>query len=296
MAAADRYTPPTALADLHILDVLELAGSQARAGAVLALHQSTVCRSLKLMQQQFRLVPEQGPAVCRHGHNRCLQHLRLASREHRLMGGVVRIGTDPLHHRLLLSAAPVQRIPARCRSADHWAELVRHALIDGALVSSYALPDPLLSGQEPQWPGVRALHLGRLELQLVAPMPECRQVLLPPKTSAPLLHQVLAEEGFGLQQQPAARQETSAWLKRAHERNLALPICRPLVEPGWLAAQGLIPLHTRSPLIEQLWLLLPADATGNDAVRSCSLDLRRKLQRASSATSGSAAQPSPGPA
>ncbi len=44
--------PPMPLEDLHILDYLELAGSQASAGAALAMHQSTVSR---------------------HGHNQCLQ-------------------------------------------------------------------------------------------------------------------------------------------------------------------------------------------------------------------------------
>lgn len=44
------YAPPTALEDLHILDFLELAGSQAKAGAALAMHQSTVCRSLQLAE------------------------------------------------------------------------------------------------------------------------------------------------------------------------------------------------------------------------------------------------------
>lgn len=47
---ASPYRPPMPLEDLPILDDLELA-----------MHQSTVCR---------------------HGHNPCLQHLRLASREH----------------------------------------------------------------------------------------------------------------------------------------------------------------------------------------------------------------------
>ena len=94
---ASSYAPPTALADLHILDFLELAGSQAKAGIALAMHQSTVCRSLQLMQQQFKLEPRHGSPVCRHGHNACLHHLRLAYREHRLMEGLLRIGTDVLH-------------------------------------------------------------------------------------------------------------------------------------------------------------------------------------------------------
>lgn len=78
--ASGTYAPPSPLEDLHILDVLELAGSQSKAGIALAMQQSTVCR---------------------HGHNACLQHLRLAYREHRLMAGVLRIGSDVLHQSLL---------------------------------------------------------------------------------------------------------------------------------------------------------------------------------------------------
>jgi len=94
--AENSYAPPTPIEDLHILDFLELAGSQAKAGAALALHQSTVSRSLQLMQQQFQLLPRRGAPVCRHGHNSCLRYLRLAYREHRLMAGLIRLGTDLL--------------------------------------------------------------------------------------------------------------------------------------------------------------------------------------------------------
>ncbi|MEB3307506.1 MAG: hypothetical protein VKK98_05060, partial [Cyanobacteriota bacterium] len=209
------YAPPTALEDLHILDYLELAGSQAKAGAALALHQSTVCRSLQLMQLQFRLVPRRGSSVCRHGHNTCLQHLRLAYREHRLMEGLLRIGTDLLHQRLLQNLEGIQQVPARCRQAADWAELVRHGLLDGALLSSFGLERRLLSTQLPQWEGLVVLPLGQLSLQLVATAASSRPVLLPRRAVAPLLHQALAAQGYGVEQQPAACQEAEAWIKRA---------------------------------------------------------------------------------
>ena len=124
--AANTYAPPTPLQDLHILDYLELAGSQAKAGNALAMHQSTVCRSLQLMQQQFQLLPDQARSVCRYGHNECLELLRLAYRAHRLMEGLLRIGTDVLHQSLLMGMAGVQLVPPRFRGGEHWAELVRH--------------------------------------------------------------------------------------------------------------------------------------------------------------------------
>ena len=119
--ASSTYCPPAPLEDLHILDFLELAGSQSKAGIALAMHQSTVCRSLQLMRHQFRLEPSQGSMVCRHGQNACLHHLRLAYRAHRLMEGLLRIGTDVLHQSLLMGMEGVQLVPPRFRSGEHWA-------------------------------------------------------------------------------------------------------------------------------------------------------------------------------
>ncbi len=280
MTATFSYTPPTPLAPLHILDLLELAGSQQRAGAALSMHQSTVCRSLRLMQQQFQLVPRQGPAVCRHGHNACLQHLRLAYREHRLMAGLLRIGTDVLHHRLLDGLVSVQRVPPRFRSGDHWAELVRHGLLDGAIVSSFGLARELPAGQAPSWEGLRALPLGALELELVASSAETRRVLLPRQAALPLLRQAVAWRGLAVDTQPAACQEEAAWLKRARDRQLALPLCRGLLAPEWLRRHQLRPLAEQPAWIEQLWLLLPQELTARHTVRHCLQLLRGRVGEA----------------
>ena len=267
------YAPPTALEDLHILDFLELAGSQAKAGAALAMHQSTVCRSVQLMQLQFRLVPRQGSSVCRHGHNTCLQHLRLAYREHRLMEGLLRIGTDVLHQRLLQGLAGIQQVPARCRQAEHWAELVRHGLLDGALLSSFCLERRLLSGQLPHWDGLVVLPLGQMRLQLVATAATSRRVLLPRKAVAPLLHQSVAAQGYGVEQQPA-------WIKRARDRQLALPLSPELMAPSWLERHDLQPLVDQPLLVEQLWLLLPQGAANGSAAREAVRALRQQLHLA----------------
>lgn len=277
---ASPYRPPMPLEDLHILDVLELAGSQARAGAALAMHQSTVSRSLRLMQQEFRLVPERGSPVCRHGHNPCLQHLRLASREHRLMEGLLRLGTDVLHQDLLAGLAGIQQVPPRCRSGDHWAALVGHGLLDGAIVSAFSLPQPLPPGEEPRWDGLRALPLGRLKLQLVAAAPGTRRVLLPPKGAASLLHQAVVDLGLAVEPQPVACQEPVAWVKRARDRGLALPLCPPLLGSGWLAANGLELLAGAPPLEEELWLLLPEVAVDTAAARQCLRRLRVRINMA----------------
>lgn len=278
--APGTYSPPSPLEDLHILDFLELAGSQSKAGIALAMHQSTVCRSLHLMQHQFRLEPSQGSMVCRHGQNACLHHLRLAYRAHRLMEGLLRIGTDVLHQSLLMGIEGVQLVPPRFRSGEHWAELVRHGLLDGAIVSSFCLEKRLLSGQAPQWDGLGALPLAQLGLQLVAPTPSTRRVLLPRKSATPLLHQDLKCHGFAVEQQPEACQEPAAWIKRAQDRKLAMPISAVLQGTAWTKASGLEPLAEQPPLIEQLWLVLPQGAAKTKAARQCLRRLRVQIAKA----------------
>lgn len=280
MAHSCAYAPPTPLEPLHILDFLELCGSQQRAGLALSMHQSTVCRSLQLMQHQFRLEPRNGSPVCRHGYNTCLHHLRLAYREHRLMAGLLRIGTDVLHQSLLSNLAGAQLVPPRFRSGEHWAELVRHGLLDAAIVSSFCLETLLLSGQAPQWDGLTALPLGQLGLQLVATTPGTRRVLLPRKGATPLLRQAVEWHGFAVEQQPAACQEPAAWIKRARDRKLAMPICADLLGTAWIAAHGLMPLADQPALIEQLWLLLPQGAVNTRAARQCLRLLRVQVARA----------------
>jgi hypothetical protein len=274
------YAPPTPLEDLHILDFLELAGSQSKVGNTLAMHQSTVCRSLQLMQQQFKLEPRHGSPVCRHGHNACLHYLRLAYREHRLMEGLLRIGSDVLHQSLLMGISGVQLVPPRFRSGEHWAELVRHGLLDGAIVSSFCLEKLLLSGQSPQWDGVAVLPLGQLALQLVTTTPTTKRVLLPRKGAMPLLRQAVEWHGYGVEQQPTACQEPAAWIKRARDRKLAMPVCGNLLGTEWLTSNALVPLPEQPPLVEQLWLLLPKGAVNSSAARLCARMLRLQIGKA----------------
>lgn len=277
--ASSTYAPPTPLEPLHILDFLELAGSQAKAGIALAMHQSTVCRSLQLMQNQFRLEPRHGSPVCRHGHNACLHHLRLAYREHRLMEGLLRIGTDVLHQSLLDNLTGTQLVPPRFRSGEHWAELVRHGLLDAAIVSSFCLETVLLSGQAPQWDGLTALPLGQLGLQLVATTPATRRVLLPRKGATPLLRQAVEWHGFAVEQQPQACQEPEAWLKRARDRRLAIPVCSELLGRRWLKTNRLELLDEQPALNEQLWLLLPQAALSSKAAQLCLRRLRLQVAK-----------------
>jgi hypothetical protein len=271
------YTPPSLLQDLHVLDLLELAGSQSKAGLALAMHQSTVCRSLRLMQQELRLQPATGPTVCRQGHNDCLHHLRLAYRAHRLLDGVMRIGTDLLHQPLIEPLAQVQQVPPRFRSAEQWVELIRHGLLDGAILSSLALELRLLSGKVPRWEGIGAKPLGTLGLQLMADAPDRRRVLLPNRPTAPGLHQAVSAAGLSIEVQPTACQDTAAWLKRSRDRQLALPLSPALMEQTWLKHNGLVPLQVQPPLIEQLWLILPVGSGNNQTIRQVLRHLKSQV-------------------
>ncbi len=94
---ASAYAPPEPLEPLHILDLLELTGSQPQAARALAMHQSTVSRSVAMMSDQFRLQAKPGASVCRYGTNDSLKLLRQSYRAHRLMDGQLRIAADPMH-------------------------------------------------------------------------------------------------------------------------------------------------------------------------------------------------------
>jgi len=251
------YAPPDPLEALHILDLLELTGSQIKAGQALELHQSTVCRSVKMLSEQFRLQSQRGARVCRYGSNDSLHYLRLSYRAHRLMENHLRIATDPLHQSLLIEIDGVQTVPARFRAAEDWAQLVALGLIDGAIVPSYAYGPKEPHDSPPRWPGLVTVLLGRLPLQLVSAAQGKPRVLLPKRSLAPLLHHTMAGHGFEVEVQPAACQDGPAWLKRLRDRQLAMPLCLDLLEPDWIRRHGLELLRDPPPLGEQLWLLLP---------------------------------------
>jgi DNA-binding transcriptional LysR family regulator len=283
------YAPPEPLEALHILDLLELTGSQTQAARALALHQSTVCRSAALMGQQFRLQPEPGASPCRYGSNESLHLLRMAYRAHRLMDGQLRIAADPLHQPLLAGIDTVQPVPPRFRPAEAWAQLLDQALIDGVILSSWCQPgDGVRPGAvqpPPCWPELITVPLGTLPLRLVCAdaggSPQPRRVLVPSPAVAPRLHGVLVAHGFRPESQPASCQELPACLKRLRQRGLAMPLAPDLLEPGWLADQGLV-LHCEPPpLLETLWLLLPQGRIGTSSVaRRLLAGLRERLREA----------------
>ena len=115
---------------------------------------------------------------------------------------------------------------------------------------------------------------------VVATAATSRRVLLPRRAVAPLLHQAVAAQGYGVEQQPAACQEAEAWIKRARDRQLALPISPELLAPSWLERHGLQPLADQPVLVEQLWLMLPQGAVNTKAARQCLRLLRVQIAKA----------------
>jgi hypothetical protein len=281
-----------------VLDLLELTGSQTKAARALAMHQSTVCRSAALMGEQFRLQPRRGASVLRYGSNESLRLLRLAYRAHRLMDGLLRVATDPLHQPLLAGLVSVQPVPPRFRSSRQWALLLKQGLLDGAIVSSWCHPRLLTGERPPSWTGVITLPLGVLPLQLVSHPPATavatapRRVLLPCRSITPLLHETMACHGFQVEQQPNSSQDLPSWLKRMGDRQLAMPLCPGLLDPGWIQAQSLVPHPEQLCLMEQLWLLLPEGLVGSSReARQLIRTLRQRVEQAWEARLGERAEP-----
>ncbi len=90
----------------------------------------------------------------------------------------------------------------------------------------------------------------------------------------------ICRHGYGVDQQPVACQEPAAWIKRAQDRGLAMPVCTALLGTAWSEDNGLVPLAEQPVLVEQLWLLLPQGAVNSSAARLCARMLRLQVGKA----------------
>jgi DNA-binding transcriptional LysR family regulator len=200
-----------------------------------------------------------------------------------------------LHQALLTGMLSVQAVPPRIRPSQEWAQLLSQALIDGAIVSSWCHPRVLAGERLPSWSGLITVPLGTLPMQLVCHPPATasdsapRKVLLPRRNVTPLLHEALAWYGFQVEQQPISCQDVPSWLKRMHDRQLAMPLCPGLVDQGWIQAQSLVPHLEQPHLVKQLWLLLPQGLVGSS--REARLLIRTLRQRVEKAGEASQAGP-----
>jgi hypothetical protein len=119
---AEHYQVPALLQDIHLLDLLELSGTTVQASTLLHLSQPTVSRRYRALARDFQLQTDRR------------QHCQFGYRDHRLEGGVARIGTDPRHHPLLAGLEWLLPAPARFRPIETWFELVRQGVLDGAVI------------------------------------------------------------------------------------------------------------------------------------------------------------------
>jgi hypothetical protein len=230
------------LLNLHVLDLMEVSGSQMRAARSLSMHQTTVSRSYWELAEQFRLQPERGPRkVCRWGLSTSLRFLRLASRAHRLEDGRLRLATDALHQSLLAGLPGVLQVPPCFHPAGDWATLVAHQ----------------------RWAEVWE-----------------EQVLLPAAQALPLLHGLLEPCFDNLERASRVCQDPQAWLEQLHLRPVAVPICPALAPRSWWQEQGLMPVAQQLSLQEQLWLLLPEDLQAPAAAKATLRAIQRRAFRA----------------
>jgi hypothetical protein len=273
------------LLNLHVLDLMEVSGSQMRAARSLSMHQTTVSRSYWELAEQFRLQPERGPRkVCRWGLSTSLRFLRLASRAHRLEDGRLRLATDALHQSLLAGLPGVLQVPPCFHPAGDWATLVAQGVLDGAIVSSLCHNRWLEAGELPHWTGVKVLPLGTLPLQLVAHQRWAEvweeQVLLPAAQAMPLLHGLLEPCFDNLERASRVWQDPQSWLEQLHLRPVAVPICPALAPRSWWQEQGLVPVADGLFMQEQLWLLLPEDLQAPAAAMATLRVIQRRAFRA----------------
>jgi hypothetical protein len=279
------------LLNLHVLDLMEVSGSQMRAASALSMHQTTVSRSYWELAEQFRLHPARGPRkVCRWGGSSSLRFLRLASRAHRLEDGRLRLGTDALHQSLLAGLPGVLQVPPCFHPAGDWVTLVAQGVLDGALVSSLCHNQELASGELPRWPGVQVLPLGSLPLQLVAHQRWAEvweeQVLLPGAQIMPLLHGELEPCIGNLERASRVWQDPQAWLEQLQQRPIAVPLCPALAPRSWWQEQGLVPVADGLFLQEQLWLLLPQELQAPAAAKATLRVIQRRAFRAEARGAG----------
>jgi hypothetical protein len=256
MPTLTRYRIPELLSDIDVLDMLELNGTTSAASAFLHISQPTVSRRYRALAGDFGLVQRRRHRQMRFGSTPAITHLRLSARSHRLEQGFTRIGTDLFHQFLLADLPKVLPVPQHLRPAEHWADLVRLAVIDGAVISSLELEQV----KDPNaWRDLSLYPLGLLQMELVAAgrTDVITQLLAPHQVLAPGLWQAL--KGQGLELHPVHSQHSGAqrWLQLLGQPSTAMAVPGPLLETSPWRDQGLRRCPDSTPINEQLWLVLP---------------------------------------
>jgi hypothetical protein len=267
---AHTYRLPELLTDIRLLDLLELSGSTHRASQVLELSQPSVSRRYRALAEDFELrAEEESPPGWRYGTNATMRLLRLSCRCHRLQAGVARLGADLLHHSLLDGLPWLLPAPLRFRPLRDWFELVRHGVLDGALVSELEL-ERESALQEPE---LELHRLGPLPLSLAratAPDPSdggaAITVLVPGEAIAPGLRALLNRQGMTLRIAGPGCATPEQWRDQLRRRGGAMPVGgRTGPAAGWAEHLEWRPLADGT--VSPVWLALPRGSDSEPLLR-----------------------------
>jgi hypothetical protein len=201
---------------------------------------------------------------------------------------VARIGSDLLHHPLLVGCPWLLPTPQRFRAAANWLELVRQGVLDGALISGLELEEAEgLNHQE-----LELLPLGQLPLALAfcpeapvlvgaplgrpAPGGRVAEVLVPDRGVAPGLRRLLRELGLPLRSGGNSLQTPDDWIGRIQGSALALVVADRESDTlaclqRWPLGHGSSASRPQSPV----WLALPADWQEHQVLRHTAQELGR---------------------
>jgi hypothetical protein len=278
MPTLTRYRTPALLSDIGVLDMLELNGTTSAASSFLHISQPTVSRRYRALAGDFGLVQRRRHQQMRFGSTPAITHLRQGARSHRLEQGFARIGTDLFHQFLLADLPHVLPVPQHLRPAEHWADLVRLAVIDGAVISSLELEQV----KDPNFLRELSLYpLGSLQLELVAgeQTDEITKLLAPHRVLAPGLWQTL--KGQGIELHPVHSQHTNAqrWLQLLGQASMAMVLPGPLLDTHPWRDQGLSRCPGSKMIKEQLSLVLPTAAECSRTIQTIKAELQAAFGR-----------------
>ena len=278
MPTLARYRTPALLSDIGVLDMLELNGTTSAASSFLHISQPTVSRRYRALAGDFGLVQRRRHQQMRFGSTPAITHLRQGARSHRLEQGFARIGADLFHQFLLADLPQVLPVPQHLRPAEHWADLVRLAVIDGAVISSLELEqvkDPNALRELSLYP------LGSLQLELVAAgqTNDITQLLAPHRVLAPGLWQALKGQGFELHPVNSQHSGSQRWLHLLGQPSTAMALPGPLLATAPWKYQGLKRCPVSTPIKEQLSLVLPIAAECSRTIQTIKAELQAAFGR-----------------
>lgn len=274
---AHTYRLPELLADIRLLDLLELSGSTRQASRLLQLSQPSVSRRYRALAEDFELLAAPDTAHgCRYGSNATMQLLRLSCRCHRLQAGVARLGTDLLHHDLLDGLPWLLSAPPRFRPLREWLDLVQQGVLDGALVSQLELDQAATVAV-----AELELHqLGSMPMALIrAATPDASTnasappVLVPGQGIAPGLRALLSNLGWTLRSVGGGCTTPEQWRHQMRRSGCAIPAGASAgVGSGWTEDLDQLPLadEAHSPV----WLVLPRGGEAEPLLRHSLEQLR----------------------